>query len=81
MAGKLDSIERVAIENSRSLAQKFQDESSELKAKLEEAWEEMKVKAAQIKNYKKQVDSLQAELRKAQQTIATLESQTNEVVR
>lgn len=81
MAGKLDSIERVAVENSRSLAQKFQDESSELKAKLEQAWEDMKVKAAQIKNYKKQVDSLQAELRKAQQTIATLESQTNEVVR
>ena len=81
MAGKLDSIERVAVENSRSLAQKFQDESSELKAKLEQAQEDMKVKAAQIKNYKKQVDSLQAELGKAQQTIATLESQTNEVVR
>jgi DNA repair exonuclease SbcCD ATPase subunit len=71
-AGKIDSLERTAVESARSLADKFQNESSHLRGKLEQAWEDLKVKTAQIKNYKKQVDGLQADLKKSQQTVESL---------
>ena len=68
------------MESARSLADKFQDESSHLRGKLEQAWEDLKVKTAQIKNYKKQVDGLQAELKKSQQTVESLLRDQEEVV-
>ena len=60
------------MESARSLADKFQNESSHLRGKLEQAWEDLKVKTAQIKNYKKQVDSLQGELKKSQEAVESL---------
>ena len=68
------------MESARSLADKFQDESSHLRGKLEQAMEDLKVKTAQIKNYKKQVDGLQADL-KSQQTVESLLRDQEEVVR
>ena len=68
------------MESARSLADKFQNESSHLRGKLEQAWEDLKVKTAQIKNYKKQVDSLQADLKKSQQTVESLRKDQEEVV-
>ena len=68
------------MESARSLANKFQDESSHLRGKLEQAMEDLKVKTAQIKNYKKQVDGLQADL-KSQQTVESLLRDQEEVVR
>ena len=69
------------MESARSLADKFQDESSHLRGKLEQAGEDLKVKTAQIKNYKKQVDGLQADLKKSQQTVEYLQKGQEEVVR
>lgn len=51
------------------------------KKQLDEADENLKVKAAQIKNYKKQVDSLQVQLKEAQQTLALLENEESDVVK
>ena len=69
------------MESARSLADKFQDESSHLRGKLEQAMEDLKVKTAQIKNYKKQVDGLQADLKKSQQPVESLLRDQEEVVR
>ena len=69
------------MESARSLADKFQNESSHLRGKLEQALEELKVKMAQIKNYKQQVDSLQGELKKSQQTVESLLKEQEEGVK
>ena len=68
----------------QALAQKT-NELSEVeeatKKQLDGADEDLKVKAAQIKNYKKQVDSLQVQLKEAQQTLALLEKEESDMVK
>ena len=76
-AGKIDSLTQTAADSTRDL--------SELQAarerELEQISEELRVKAAQIKNYKKQVDGLKGDLHKAQHTMGALQAQRNEVVK
>ena len=76
-AGKIDSLTHTAADSARDL--------SELQAarerELEQISEELRVKAAQIKNYKKQVDGLKGDLSKAQHTMGSLQAQRNEVVK
>ena len=73
-AGRVDSLERNAVEKTQGLAAKFSAEMAEseaerrrLELELGVAREEVHAKASQVKQYKKQVETLQQELKDAQQ--------------
>ena len=67
-AGKIDSLTHTAADSARDL--------SELQAarerELEQISEELRVKAAQIKNYKKQVDGLKAQRNEVVKTLSRM---------
>ena len=74
-AGKLESLEREAMTQTRVLVEKFEKELSESEAKthslevqLRKANEDIKTKIAQVKGYRQQVEYLQQNLKEAEKT-------------
>ena len=84
-AGKLESLEREAMTQTRVLVEKFEKELSESEAKthslevqLRKTNEDIKTKISQVKQYKKQVEYLQQNL-KQQQSPLKEEEMVNKV--
>ena len=62
---QIDLALTTEAEQKQKLAKTFQNEIDEERNKLEKALEEVHVKASQVKQYKKQVDALQRDLKEA----------------
>ena len=64
---QIDLLLTMEAEKKQKLAERFQSEIDEERKKLAKALEEVHVKASQVKQYKKQVDTLQRDLKEAQE--------------
>ena len=60
-------IDLLLAEQKHKLAEKFQSEIDDERKKLAKALEEVYVKASQVKQYKKQIDAMQRDLKEAQE--------------
>ena len=71
-AGKLESLEREAMTQTRVLVEKFEKELSESEAKTHslevQLRKDIKTKIAQMKGYRQQVEYLQQNLKEAEKT-------------